>query len=335
CGWPLTAKLIQQSPDQFLLLADPAQLLLRETLLFLREFLTKRLRAAPHHWIVGPHMFSHRRQPSFEASDFALVLPRPSAQGFGSGQLIPSFFQFILEAMELSRPCRFEPNAEGLQHLEPIPLIVRYVEENVAPRGIVQPDERLPGGRLPASRLPDQTKDLPALHVEGNPVHGPNVLRLFSEEAGDETHPDVKPNPQVPNPKKRYQSIPSVRWRPQVARCEVTRPGLVKRRLSDETFCKGEGTSLVEPTTLGRFEEARWLSWDPRRQVPRTVDVWKGSEQPLCVWMLWIEEYLLRRPIFRDLPAVHDRDLVAGLRDDGKVVGDQDHRQIEFFLQLR
>src|SRR2546428_611958 len=105
---------------------------------------------------------------------------------------------------------------------EPIPLIVRHVEENVAPRGIVQPDERLPGGRLPASRLPDQTKDLPALHVEGNPVHGPNVLRLFSEEAGDETHPNVKPNPQISNPKKRYQSIPSVRWRPQVARCEMT-----------------------------------------------------------------------------------------------------------------
>src|SRR3989441_8779848 len=194
---------------------------------------------------------------------------------------------------------------------EPIPLIVRHVEENVAPRGIVQPDERLPGGRLPASRLPDQTKDLPALHVEGNPVHGPNVLRLFSEEAGDETHPDVKPNPQVPNPKKRYQSIPSVRWRPEVARCEVTRPGLVKRRLSDETLRGGEGTSLVEPAPPGRFEEGRGRFWDPRRQVSRTVDVREGSEQPLCVWMRRIQEYPLALPVLRDLPSAHDRDPVA------------------------
>src|SRR2546427_11552661 len=118
-------------------------------------------------------------------------------------------------------------------------------------------------------------------------------------------------------------------------RSEVTRPGLVKRRLPDETFCKGEGTSLVEPTTVGRFEEVRWLSRDPWRQVPRTVDVRKGPEQPLRVWMLRIQEYLLGRPGLRDLPAVHDRDLVARLRDDGEAVGAQDHGQIEFLLQLR
>ena len=50
--------------------------------------------------------------------------------------------------------------------------------------------------------------------------------------------------------------------------------------------------------------------------------------------MRGVGEDLGDRPIFDDSPRVHHGDSVAHVRDDAEVVGDEQDRQVELFLEV-
>src|SRR2546421_3736842 len=242
-------------------------------------------------FLIFRHEPADRGVPMFEEGLLAVIEdsnrplePLPMCLGSRAATRASSGLNLLPETMESGpfgpRPLHFgglrvrEKRfylSETLLHRDDlVPHFVRDVEKDIAIRWLVQPEECFPGGRLPASRFADQTENFAPVHVKGNPVHGSNVLRLFAQEPGNQADADVKPDPQVPYPKKRSQWLASARRGSEMARGKVARPGLVKRRLLHGAYGEGERASRVGPATLRR----------PRRAGRRSRGPWRGGPCP-------------------------------------------------------
>lgn len=63
-------------------------------------------------------------------------------------------------------------------------------------------------------------------------------------------------------------------------------------------------------------------------------DVGDGGEEALGVVVLWGEEDFVSFTIFYDFSGIHDGDVVGDVADDGEVVRDEDHSEIELVAEV-
>lgn len=62
---------------------------------------------------------------------------------------------------------------------------------------------------------------------------------------------------------------------------------------------------------------------------------WNCRDQPLSIRVRRTAEDLRGRSEFYDLAAIHDCDVIADLAGYAQIMGDEDHRHVEEFLNFR
>src|SRR3989454_987789 len=96
----------------------------------------------------------------------------------------------------------------------------------------------------------------------------------------------------------------------------------------------GEPAPRVEPASGGRVAEVRRAPRDRAEPPPVPLDARGCGHQADRVRVRGPFEHLPDVPVLEHLPTVHDRDLLRDLRDDGDVVPDDDHRDVQRPLQV-
>ena len=87
--------------------------------------------------------------------------------------------------------------------------------------------------------------------------------------------------------------------------------------------CKA--ASRTELASLREVCRIRHHSLDGIEAVNIDGKGWKGTKKTLCVWVLRLLEDLMEVSLLDDLASVHDSNAVACLRNDSKIVRDEDH----------
>ena len=90
----------------------------------------------------------------------------------------------------------------------------------------------------------------------------------------------------------------------------------------------------MEPAAGGQVDGIRHQALDGLQPVGVHVQPGDGPEQADGVGVGGVIEDILQRAVFHDLAGVHDGHLVAALRHDAQVMGDEHHRRAEFLFQL-
>src|SRR5439155_24753871 len=95
-----------------------------------------------------------------------------------------------------------------------------------------------------------------------------------------------------------------------------------------------ESTARVEAATARRVHEIRRRSGDGSELSLWAFHAGERLEQSNRVRMRWPLEHALRGPLFNDFAGVHDDDAVRDFSDDGDVVRNDHHGEVEFPLQI-
>src|SRR2546427_5209269 len=115
-----------------------------------------------------------------------------------------------------------------------------------------------------------------------------------------------------------------------------TMPGFLQFEIRDLVHAEllSVLASWMESATCWRVDQVRNIPWDNFQSSLDEPRIRNGCQQCLGVGMLWIPEYLVRRPGLEDLPGIEDCDAVAGLGDYAHVMSDQDHRHAQSLDQV-
>src|SRR5437667_5377865 len=119
----------------------------------------------------------------------------------------------------------------------------------------------------------------------------------------------------------------------QVAGGEVACSHGVEPRLLVDAQLPRVLASRVEAAPDRRVDQRRQEAGDVRGQGLGALDVRERADEIFRVRVLRVLVDVADAPALDDLPGVHDRHRVAGLRHDAEVVGDQDHREVEFSFE--
>src|SRR2546427_11094634 len=120
----------------------------------------------------------------------------------------------------------------------------------------------------------------------------------------------------------------------EVTEGPVARRDLRHWRLLGAAYLLSEPAPRVEPAPRGRVREVRRAPGDRAEALPVPLDARERGHQPDRVRVPGPVEHLADVPVLEQLAAVHDPDLLRDLRDDGDVVGDDDHRDVQLPLQV-
>ena len=71
-----------------------------------------------------------------------------------------------------------------------------------------------------------------------------------------------------------------------------------------------------------------------RARSVRGVRLWVGADQELGVGVFWREEHAVRRPQFHQRAEIHHRHAVGDVAHHRQVVGDEQQRETQRFLQF-
>src|SRR5712692_5796195 len=104
-------------------------------------------------------------------------------------------------------PARRVGSAARTQFLVPSVLLRRNFEEDVAFGRVYEVEERFARCRLPAPALPDEAEDLPALHVEGDAVHGTNPQGGTAGQLPQEATSKREPDLEIADPDQRVSTV--------------------------------------------------------------------------------------------------------------------------------
>src|SRR5213593_148843 len=127
-----------------------------------------------------------------------------------------------------------------------------------------------------------------------------------------------------------------LRWRRrgvQVACGEVALAHRIEARFLVDAQRPGVLASRMEAAADRWVDQGGQQAGDIRRQGLRAFDVRERADQVFRVRVFRVLVDVPNAAALHDLPGVHDRHRVAGLRHDAEVVGDQDHREVEFALE--
>src|SRR5512136_601186 len=92
--------------------------------------------------------------------------------------------------------------------------------------------------------------------------------------------------------------------------------------------------SVREPASLRRVDQVRGIAGYGRGHSSLSLDVGERSNQSLRVRVLRVREHFHRGRPLDNLACVHYRQQLAGLGQDGQVVGDDYHGELELTLQV-
>src|SRR5579872_6449838 len=92
------------------------------------------------------------------------------------------------------------------------------------------------------------------------------------------------------------------------------------------------GVKRTAATWFGSRWQSGSLGWGELAEFP--VAARRGSEQRLGVLVLGRAEHLLGRAVLDDPALAHYRDVVADLRRDAQVVGDEQHGEVQPLADL-
>ena len=93
------------------------------------------------------------------------------------------------------------------------------------------------------------------------------------------------------------------------------------------------GASGIEGTAVNPLCRFRRQSVDLLQPVLLRIQFRNGIKQALCIWMTGIMVNLAYLRILHHLARIHDGHLIADLRNDTQIVGDQDHGGSQLFFQ--
>ena len=94
------------------------------------------------------------------------------------------------------------------------------------------------------------------------------------------------------------------------------------------------GTARREGTArrqIGRIGHKARYGFQPRFPVP---DIWQGVKQRFRIRMSGPIKNVLQRSLLHDSSRVHHRHLIACLRNDSQIMGNQDHGSTVLFLEI-
>src|SRR5213594_4310023 len=120
----------------------------------------------------------------------------------------------------------------------------------------------------------------------------------------------------------------------EVAQGPVAGGDLDHRRVLLAADLLREPTPRMEAAARRRVAEVRRAPGDRPEALPVPLDAGERGHEPEGVRVRGPVEHLHDVPVLEELPAVHDPDLLGDLRDDGDVVGDDDHRDVHLPLQV-
>src|SRR3989442_2000998 len=120
----------------------------------------------------------------------------------------------------------------------------------------------------------------------------------------------------------------------EVAEGPVARRDLHHRGVLGAADLLRDPAPRVEPAARGRVREGRRAPRDRAEALPVPLDARERGHQPDRVRVRGTVEHLADVPVLEQLASVHDPDLLRDLRDDGDVVRDDDHRDVQLPLEV-
>ena len=70
------------------------------------------------------------------------------------------------------------------------------------------------------------------------------------------------------------------------------------------------------------------------REIPFLVDLWHIVDKAFGVGLFRMQNHLIGRSVFNNLPMLHDIDAVRNKISQANIMGDEDQRHAGFFAQL-
>ena len=163
------------------------------------------------------------------------------------------------------------------------------------------------------------------------------LIRVVFPEPDSPTRASTSPGSTCSDAPSTARDLPKWTWRSSISTSGVT-PGCMRRSAPvrpAETRVRRHGTHLAPPGTGGETGTRRAVrpgSEGHRRGRPApggTPDRqwWETLPQAPRVGVGRVFEHVPARALFDDAPCVHDGEALTRIRQDGRVVGDEQHRQ--------